>query len=363
MGELLQGRWTATQPWRGILASLICFAVAFGIASAFKMYPASASYLPWTAGGPADFMHLFTAWSISMVPILVIMGVAWGGKYPAERLEQPWKGFAGLAFMFAIGTLGCFWVLKFVGGGMVSPIVNVFIICVVIVTFFLVIGFGCWPWHKMSLPAKGFLTLISAYLIMLALFRLWNFDVFAGSPVAGIAPSGPIGWANALSFFFWMVVFLFVFVHLGMWPIHKVKGLMTQPALGITLVISCFALAFAAYAIGVWGMNLEPIYFMLVGISYAFGMLMLLFMFQMWPGRTWKGPAGSLVNLLLAVVIAIAAFYGIRQFCIGIFGATNMYYPHNWFAMANVMLALTFPMWAAHEALFDYWPLPPPPAH
>lgn len=376
----MQGQWLATQPGKGIVGTLICFMIAFGITVAF------------TGNMDAFAGHgLFTSWSISMVPILVIMGLAWGGKYPAARLEQPWKGFAGLAFMFAIGSLACWWLLKFVGGGAGNhPLVAVFIICVVIVTFFMVIAFGCWPFHKLSLPAKGFLSLLVIYLIMLPIFRLFNFDRLAagfpdgvpwagvpatppdipfysaGGPMAalaGVNPGGPIGWEAALTFMFWMVIFLFVFVHLGMWPISKVKGLMTQPALGITLVILTFGLAFAAYAVGVWAIGLEPIRFMLIGISYAFGMLMLIMMFQMWPGRTWKKqPTWGLVNLLLAVVIAIVAFYGIRGFCNVVFTSDFMVYPFEWFAMANVMLALIFPMWAVHEALFDYYPLPPTPA-
>jgi len=324
-----------------------------------------------------------------------------------EKLENPWRGFALLVFMFTIGTLICFWVLKFVGAAgvvihpvsgdpisfLVHPLVNVFIICVVIVTFFVVIAFGSWPWHKMSLAARGFLSLLSAYLIMLVLWRLFNFDminvpgILAGNQlltvpfystggdfalISGINPSGPLPWAGLLCFMFWMVVFLFVFVHLGMWPISKFKSLMVQPIMGIVLFILCFALALGAYGVGVWAMKLEPIYFMIVGISFAFGMLGILFMFQMWPGRLWKPPTMGFVNLLLAVVIGIAAYYGIKGFCNVIFvaagantsivgGVGAMGWPLGYFAMANVMLALTFPMWAIYQPFFDFWPMRPTP--
>jgi hypothetical protein len=283
---------------------------------------------------------------------------------------------------------------QWVGGGAWStwiggnPLLNVYIVAIVITTFFLVIAFGCWPFQKMSLPAKGFLTLIAAYLITLVGFRLFNFDQiflpFAGgwTPLyttggllgylSGVNPSGPIPWDQALTFYFMMVVFLFVFVHLGMWPISKFKSLMSQPALGITLFILCFALGFISFAITVWGMNLEPIRAMLYFICYAFGMLGIMFMFQMWPGRLWKGPAGGFVNLLLSAVLGIVAFFGIRAFCSMIFGpqyfvmdtASGYLFlgPDGWMAMANVMLALTFPAWAVYSPVFDFWPLPPTPA-
>ncbi len=393
MGDVPTASWTVTQPWRGIFGMLVCLGIAFGITSAYNM---------------SEFMGLFTAWAICIVPIEVIVGIPWGGKYPAEKFDNPWRGFLIILFMFFIATIALVFITRFIGGsgiitsvGPIHPLMNVWIIGVVITTFFAVIAFGCWPFQKMSLPAKGFLTLLAVYLIWTAGFRLFNFDtvtlpflepvfftqhvpayvdggVFAG--LAGVNPGGPIAWDQGLTFFFGMVMFLFVFVHLGMWPISKFKSLMTQPTMGIVLFISCFVLALIAYAIGVWAMDIDPIRMMLSYICFAFGMLAIIFMFQMWPGRLWKGPTGGFINLLVAVVLAIVAFYGIQAFCSMIFGQAldpvtmtyHSYYeqigngvlfmgPDGWFAMANVMLALTFPAWAVYGPVFDFWPLPPTP--
>jgi hypothetical protein len=38
-----------------------------------------------------------------------------------------------------------------------------------------------------------------------------------------------------------------------------------------------------------------------------------------------------------------------------------MSYPNDIFAIANLMLGLTFPAWAAYSAFWDFWPLPPTP--
>jgi hypothetical protein len=370
--------WTVTQPWRGIFGMLVCLGIAFGISSAYNM---------------AQFMGLFTAWAICIVPIEVIVGLPWGGKYPAEKLENPWRGFAIIAFMFFVATMALLFVTRFIGGGglmhglgLIHPLMNVWIIGVVITTFFGVIAFGCWPFQKMSLPAKGFLTLLVVYLVWTAGFRLFNFDnvmimpghtlpfyapdgPFAG--LMGVNPSGPIAWESALTFFFGMVVFLFVFVHLGMWPFSKYKSLMVQPMMGIVVFIACFIGALITYAIMVWGMDIYPIKALLYYICFAFGMLAIIFMWQMWPGRLWKGPTGGFINLLFSGVLAIIAYFGIRAFCSMIFGPEFFVQighgylamgPDGWFAMANVMLALTFPAWAVYGPVFDFWPLPPTPA-
>jgi hypothetical protein len=385
VGDVPTASWTVTQPWRGVFGMLVCLGIAFGITCAYGM---------------DEFMGLFTAWAICIVPIEVVVGIPWmGGAFPAGKLENPWKGFAIIAFMFFIATIALVFITKFIGGsgvissvGPIHPLMNVWIIGVVILTFFGVIAFDCWPFQKMSLPAKGFLTLLAVYLIWTAGFRLLNFDTMtipALEPVfgtihvpayvsggifanlAGVNPSGPIAWDQGMTFFFGMVVFLFVFVHLGMWPFSKFKSLMSQPTLGIVLFIACFAGALISYAIGVWGMDIDPIKMMLYYVCYAFGMLGILFMFQMWPGRLWKGPVGGFVNLLVAAVLAIIAFWGIQAFCSAVFG--DAYFvqvghgilfagPSGWFAMMNVMLALTFPAWAVFGPVFDFWPLPPTPA-
>jgi len=380
VGEVPTASWTVTQPWRGVFGMLVCLGIAFGISSAYTMN---------------EFMGLFTAWAICIVPIEVVVGIPWGGKYPAEKFDNPWRGFLIILFMFFVATIALLFITRYIGGGGVMhtvgpihPLMNVWIIGVVITTFFGVIAFGCWPFQKMSLPAKGFLTLLAVYLIWTAGFRLFNFDYIMLDPgfhipayihggvfesLAGVNPSGPIAWESGLTFFFGMVVFLFVLVHLGFWPISKFKSLMVQPMMGVATFIFCFIGAFITYAIMVWGMDLYPIYVMTLYVAYAFGMLGILFMFQMWPGRLWKGPTGGFINLLLAAVLAIVAFYGIRGFCSMTFGPEWFYAsaaghgylqmgPDGWFSMANVMLALTFPAWAVYGPVFDFWPLPPTPA-
>ena len=367
--NVLTAKWTATQPWRGILALIITMSIALIITTMFKM---------------ETFMGIFTIFAISMVPIEVIIGLGWGNNYPPTgNLPQPWRGLALIVFMAIIGTLTCFLVMKWIGNGAAHPLTNVYIISVVCLTFWAVIGFGMWPFHNMSPPAKGFLTLIFVFLIMWLGLKLFNFSMLSfptgvnpadpaggvpfyakGGPLAvfaGIAPKGPFGWESALAVWFWFLVFLFSFVLLGMWPINKSPSLMKQPAMGITLFVICGILAVISFIIGVTSMKIEPVRFLLHGVCYLFGVLMIMTMFEMWPGRTLKSPvAGGFVNIILAIILAVIGFYVIHAFCNWHFGEA-MKYPFNWMTVANVMLAITFPIWAAFSGFFNYWPLPPSP--
>lgn len=366
-GEAPTASWTVTQPWRGLFGMLVCLGIALGISAVFRV---------------EHFTELMGAWAMCIVPIEVIVGVPWGGKYPAERLENPWRGLALTFFMFGIASIAFVFIRQYIGGGAISAIPVVYIIGTVIMTMFLAIAFGCWPYHKMSLPAKGFLTLITAYLIWTAGFRFLSFDnIMLGPgfsapmfPHGGINPSGPIAWESGITFFFIMIVFMFVFLHLGFWPFTKFKSLCVQPALGIAVFITCFAIALIVFAIMAWGMDIYPIRIMTEFVCYAFGILGLIFMFQMWPGRLWKQPTGGFINLLVGIVIAVCAWYGIKAFCSmiwaaelpGLFTGIGDGYlaagPFGYFAMATVLLGLTFPAWAVYGPSWDFWPLPPTPA-
>ena len=111
-----------------------------------------------------------------------------------------------------------------------------------------------WPFQKGSIPTRGFLTWLLAYVITYIIWHLFNFSLLSypqgicPSPIAPVpfyAPGGPLGAPGRFcpdravrlgiyfSFYFWALLFLFVFVHLGMWPFCKSPSLMKQPVMGI----------------------------------------------------------------------------------------------------------------------------------
>jgi hypothetical protein len=358
-------RWTITQPWRGIFGLVITLGSAMIITSIFDLQ---------------TYLGTFTTFIMSNVPILALIGAGWQAQYPStEGLTQPWRGFLLTAFSVFIGLLACFGLVDFIADGAATPFIHVQAINTVITIFFLLIAFGMWPFQKMSLPGKGFWTLILAYVLAWLITKIFfNFSMLSyaaptgpvpfyakGGPLAafaGIAPMGAFAWECALAFYFAVLLFLFCFLALGFWPFSKSPSLMKQPVMGIVVTIVCIVLGAILYLIGVQALNIEPLKFLLYLVSFLFGLLMFIFMFQMWPGRTLKSPVGGgILNIILSIIVGIIAYYTLGAWCISHFGADAMKYPFDIFAKANLMLGLTFPAWAAYSALWDFWPLPPTP--
>jgi len=365
----ITARWTLIQPWRGLFGLSVTLGYAFLVTSSFDI---------------KEFNGLCTLLIMSFVPILIMVAMGWEhASYPQTGgLSQPWRGMLLTAFVALIGTVACYTILNFLSAGVAQPFTNLYSIVCVMTIFFLIIAFGMWPFGKLSLAARGWLTLIVAYVVTWFLLKLFNFTLLSfpqgvnPSPIGAVpfyakggpfeqfatmAPSGPFTWEAATCFYFWMLLFLFVFVVLEMWPFHKFQSLMKQPVMGIVLVIACGALSSIAYGIGVSAMQIEPLRFMLYGICFLFGLLMLMTMFQMWPGRALPPPAGAFLNILIAIGIAIVAYFGYKAFGIWHFGEKAMHYPQDIFAMGNMLLGLTFPAWACYADLWEFWPLPPTP--
>lgn len=359
-----QARWTVTQPWRGLFGLALTVAAALIITASLSMERFGfVSYLV-----------------ISCVPILAVTVVVWGGRYPpSENLEQPWRGMLLVAFVLLVGAFIGYGILSFMGAGVIQPYTNCYVVMAAVMAFWYTLAFDTWPFgEKMSLPARGFLSLAVMFAVAWLIMRLFNFSMLSyptgvnpspigavplygeGGPLAAfghLVPHGPLPWEVALSYSIWSVGFLWMFVVLGMWPFRKIK--MRQPLFGFVVVIVCLVLGYVALTIGMDVMGIEPIRLMGLAISYLFGVLMIINMFQMWPGRALKSPvAGGFANLALAAVLGIAGHHGLWAFARWHF-ATAMQYPNDILAVANIMLGLCFPMWAAYSSLFDFWPLPP----
>jgi len=363
-------RWTVTQPWRGIFGLVITLAAMLIIPSIFDI---------------KGYLGLFTTFIMCNVPVVAVIGAGWEGKYPStEGLSQPSRGFLLTAFVVLIGVLCALGLVNFGAGGAATPFIHVQAIVTVITTFFLVIALGMWPFQQLSLPAKGFLTLILAYIIGWLITLLFNFNLLSNpqgiipspvdpvpfyaeggplAPFANIAPMGPFAWESALLFYFCVFTFLFCFVALQFWPFSKSPKLMKQPVMGIVVIISCLILGIILYFIGVSALKIAPLRFLLYLVSFLFGLLMFLFMFQMWPGRAIKSPAGcGLLNIILSIIAGIIAYHLLLAFCTSHFGLEAMkQYPNDVFATANLMLGLVFPAWAIYAVAWDFWPLPPTP--
>lgn len=154
----------------------------------------------------------------------------------------------------------------------------------------------------------------------------------------------------------WLAFLSFTWVMLDFWPFHKFPGLMKQSVLGFTVLITNGVLSFAIYQVGTRVLGLEPLNLLCCGISYAFGLVTVLVVFQKWPGRLIGGVGGDFVNLLLAIVVAVAGYHVTNAVCAWHFG--QLPYPNKIFASATFMLGLNFPLWVAYCDFWQRWPLP-----
>ena len=358
----LKAKWATKQPYRGIFVLVVTAIIAFVITGSFEI---------------GTYSNFFGYLVMSCIGMFVVLGALWkGNSLPMDKVPQPLSGLLMVLFAFCWGTLVCFGLIRFLGGGALHPYVALHTILSIITTFFLFLGFNFWPFTKLSLPAAGFTFIATAYTISFCLIQLFNFDMLSyptgvnPSPIGAVplyaaegplsiffAPSGPFLWEHAITYAICSVVFLWCFAILGMWPFSKFK--LEQPVMGLSVTITCLILGYITFNIGVHQMKIEPLLFMSYAISIIFGVLIVLTIFQTWPGNKLSPLTGGFVNLAFSVAIGIGGYMIVSAFCNWHFAET-MVYPDGVFALDTMMLGLLFPMWAAYGDLIDFWPLPPP---
>ena len=96
------------QPALGIVGTVVCVFIAFGIITWFK----PETFIPW-AGELA----------MCIIPTMIIMGLVWQSNYPAPApsLVQPLKGAYLLFFNILIGALVAGYSIKTVGAFELLP--------------------------------------------------------------------------------------------------------------------------------------------------------------------------------------------------------------------------------------------------
>ena len=322
-GSSTKTDWTIRQPGRGLFGLAVTLGLAFTMSSAVDI---------------GTFNGIFTFITMSMVPTMAVIALVWGCQYPPmENLHQAWRGLLLTLLTGTLGTLYYIAFLRYRSAGVVQPFVSVALITSIVFVFFHIIGFGTWPWHKMSPGAKGLMTLATAFVLgAWVISRLYNFDFLSyptgvnpspiasvpfyaqGGPLAAfaqLAPHGPIPWEWMIAWMLWIMVPMWILVHTGMWPLSKSPALMKQPVMGIVFTFLCCIIGYVELKIGVDVMNIEPLKFLVIGISYILRLLMLLSGFSDVAGNTMKQPFGGLVNSIIGIPLGILGYYGIFAFC------------------------------------------------
>jgi hypothetical protein len=341
------------QPALGIVATALIIAVSFGFISLFDFS---------TLGSWVIFVMA------AIIPMEIVIGVAWGANpgFAAAR-PQPLKGILLVVVNIAIGVIVGAICHAVVGGSITPPvpILVLFGIVSVVVTFWLAIMFGGWPFTSMikNPVVAGLAMLAAVYIINYVLFRIFfDFSFMSGAPWynASIDPHGMFNGVNAQVFYVTSLTFLFLLLHFDLWPFTSSPALMKQPVLGIVWTVVALALGALSYYIGVNVMGMDPMGFLIAGpIPFIFGTIVMLNMLHNSLFARFNQPVKGVLNSIAAMVIGIllAKMYGlVAPVVTGVLKPgppTNDY--EIW--LATALLGVTFPFLIFFAEFFKMWPL------
>ncbi|HBE45628.1 MAG TPA: hypothetical protein DDW17_09375 [Deltaproteobacteria bacterium] len=350
------------QPLLGILGTVVVFFIAFGIIVWFK----AGTFIPW-AGEIA----------MCLIPFSIIIGMVWQANYPAPAtsLTQPLKGAYLLFINMLVGALVAGWSIKTVGAFVVPPTPPLifFTIMTVIMTFWCVVVWGCWPASgiKGDHPAfVGFGTVIISYAVAYILWKaLFNFDFMKGAPfyAAFMPPSGAFNAFSSLAFFLTALAVILAWVELDFWPLSlippKAPTFGKQPVWGIvvSIVVIIVSLLIQWFFVNNMGMDVF-VYTLKVSICLIFGEFIMLLLMQTSPVQTVKQPGKGIILIIISIILAIVMYHLYLWFSILIAGVLPSgppdYVQELWIATA--MLGFTFPVIAIYTGFFNFWPLTEP---
>ncbi len=342
------------QPLLGIVATALVIFVSLAFIALFA-FP---TFGTWVA-----FLM------ICLIPMQIIVSITWGCKHPgfAATCSQPAKGILLTLMALVVGAVVAVVHFSTVGGGInpPTPMLAMCIIASVIITFWLAIVWGGWPFHRLikNPIGAGLALLAAAYLINYLLFRLlFDYGFMQGAPVyvPALDPHGLFNAWSVLVFYVTAIAAMFVVLNFDLWPFTKFPALMKQPALGIVWTIVTLALGGLAFQIGVKVMGMDAVAFMVrVPIPFIFGTIIVLNMLQGSLFAKLAQPLKGLLNVTASAVIGIvlAEIYGLLAPVVT--GAVKPGPPSYDFEiwLATALLSVTFPFLIFYAEFFGMWPL------
>jgi hypothetical protein len=299
----------------------------------------------------------------------IVISVTWGGKQPAfaAARPQPAKGILLTLLALAVGAVVAVVHFFTVGGGVnpPPPMLAMCIIATVIITFWLAIIWGGWPFTTLikNPVAAGLTMLVACYLINYLLFRLlFNYGFMRGAPVyvPSLDPHGLFNAWNVLVFYITVIAVMFLSLNFDLWPFTKFPALMRQPLPGLVWTITSLVIGGLAFYIGVSLMKMDVVSFMVrVPIPFVFGTIIVLNMMHGSIFGKLAQPLKGLLNAIASTAIGtvLALLYGALAPLVT--GKVNPGPPSYDFEiwLASALLAVTFPFLICYAEFFKMWPL------
>jgi hypothetical protein len=341
------------QPTLGILATILVVLVSLGFISLFS-FPTFATWVSF--------------FTICMIPMQIVVGVTWGGNPAfASAQKQPVKGVVLILCALVVGAIVALISFETIGGG-VSPPTPMLAMCTivsVVVTFWLAIMWGGWPFTAMikNPIGAGLVMLVVCYLLNYLLFRIFfNYGFMQGAPVyvPSLDPHGMFNAWSALVFYVTAIAVMFLVLCFDLWPMTSSPAIMKQPVLGIVWTIIALVLGALAYYIGVNVVGMDPAAFMVrVPIPFIFGTIIVLNMLQGSLFAKYKQPVKGILNTIAVIIVGNGLALMYSALAPVITGKVNPGPPSYDFEiwLASALLAVTFPFLIFYAEFFKMWPL------
>lgn len=303
------------------------------------------------------------------VPVEIVLSMLWRSQYPGwiAALPQPAKGLALLAVTLAAAALISI-VIFYTQAQQVgppTPFTLLYVIFCVLLTFWFVIVWRCWPLSAFTdNPAiLGVGTLLVAYGLGYGLFcGLFDFSAMADAPfyLASLDPHGAFAAFDILAFAVTSVSVVFAGVLLDFWPLGTFALLRRPPLLALAVTVQVLAVTALLYWLGTHLLGIEPVKFMVHGaIALLFGALVPLLMFE---GKLFEQRAQPVKGLLQLSIACLAGailpqiYWALGPLLSGPLSEGAPGYGHELW-LASALLAMTFPLLVVFSQFLDFWPL------
>ncbi|HEY7334828.1 MAG TPA: hypothetical protein VH639_08085 [Bryobacteraceae bacterium] len=342
------------QPLTGLVATALIIAISLGFIALFDFE----TFAGWVTCG-----------LILLIPMEIVVGVTWACKFPAfaAKKNQPLKGILLALILPVIGAIfGAIYFYTAGGGiGPPTPMLAMCIIVSVIVTFWMAIMWGGWPFTALikNTLLAGLALVAAAYAVNYLLFRIFfNYEFMRGAPVyvASLDPHGMFNAWSALVFQMAALGVMFLMLHFDLWPLTKNAALMKQPVLGLVWTAIALALGGIVFYVCVDLAGMDAVAFMnRFPVAFIFGTIVVLNMLQASLFEKFAQPLKGVLSAAAAAAIgaALSFVYGaLAPTVTGRLAAGPPGYDfERW--LASALLGVTFPLLVLYAEFFKFWPL------
>ena len=338
----------------GIFATAMVMAVSFGFISLFSF---------------STFTGWVSYYLLCLIPMEIVASVTWRAQHPklAAARKQPAKGLLLVLLCMIVALVVAPIQFATVGGG-IGPPTPMLVMCTiasVIITFWLAIMWGGWPFTQLikNPIVSGLTMLVVCYLLNYLLFRIFfNFAFMEDAPVyvPSLDPHGLFSAWNALVFYLAVITVMFLSLNFDLWPFIKSPAVMRQPVLGILWTVLALALGGLAFCIGVGWLQMDVVAFMVrVPVPFIFGTIVVLNMCQGAMFGHLKQPLKGVLNAIAAATIGTLLALAYGALAPAVTGALQpgppSYDSEIW--LASALLGVTFPFLISYAEFFKMWPL------